>query len=212
MTAYRMLAALIGWGALALQYWLMMNADVGPEPIHRTINFFSYFTILINILVALAMTFPVLAPNSGIGRFFDRPSMRTVVTTFIIIVGVTNHYLLSGLRELTGLDLVADTILHYVMPVIVALDWLFFVPKGNVPWSTAFKALPFPLLYMVWTYFHGEWTGFYPYPFVDVSKLGIEQVLINAAGMTAAFFGVCLILIVIGKLLSFVFEPRSAAA
>ncbi len=36
--AFRLIAAAIGWFALALQYWLVMTGDIGPEPVGRTIT------------------------------------------------------------------------------------------------------------------------------------------------------------------------------
>lgn len=210
MTAYRSIAALIGWGAIALQYWLMMTADAPTDPINRTINFFSYFTILTNIIAALAMTAPLLAPNSSVGRFFDKPGVRTAIATYIIVVCVTYHLLLRDLWDPQGLQMIADYALHYGTPVLFVLDWLLFVPKRDVAWSSAFKALIFPLLYLGWTLYHGSWSGFYPYPFVDVSALGIEKVLVNSAGMTAAFLVLCLALIGLGKLLDGASGRRTA--
>ena len=53
---FRIAAGILGWLVLALQYGLVMAGDLETGPIARTINFFSYFTILTNILVALAFT------------------------------------------------------------------------------------------------------------------------------------------------------------
>lgn len=212
MTAYRMLAALIGWGALALQYWLMMNADAPTDPVNRTINFFSYFTILTNILAALAMTAPAIAPNTALGRFFDKPGVRTAIATYIIVVSITYHLLLRDLWDPQGLQKIADYTLHYGTPALFVIDWLLFVPKRDLAWSSAIKALVFPLLYLGWTLYHGSWSGFYPYPFVDVGNLGMEKVLVNSAGMTAAFLVLCLVLIGLGKILGRLFGGRAATA
>ncbi len=202
MNAYRFLAAALGWFALGLQYWLMMHADAPTDPLNRTINFFSFFTILTNILAAVAMTAPLVAPNSSLGRFFDKPSVRTAIATYIIVVGVTYHLLLRDLWDPQGWQKFADYTLHYATPALFVLDWLAFVPKRDAGWSTAFKALVYPLIYLGWTLYHGSWSGFYPYPFVDVTKLGIDKVLMNSGGMTAAFLVLCLLLIGLGKLLS----------
>ena len=91
---FRVAAAAVGWFAIGLQYWLVMTGDIGPDPINRTINFFSYFTILTNILAALAMTLPVIAPDSSAGAYFARPSVRTALATYIIVVGITYHLIL----------------------------------------------------------------------------------------------------------------------
>lgn len=68
---FRMAARLLGWYALALQFGLIMAGDFDTNAITRTINFFSYFTILTNILAALALTLPIIAPKSAFGHFFQ---------------------------------------------------------------------------------------------------------------------------------------------
>ncbi|WP_439541831.1 Pr6Pr family membrane protein [Hyphomicrobium sp.] len=204
----RVLAAAIGWFALALQYWLVMTGDIGPDPVNRTINFFSYFTITTNIIAAIAMTASVLAP----GSFFDRPSVRTAIATYMIVVAITYHLILRDLWNPQGWNWVADMSLHYVTPALFALDWLLFVPKTAVPWRTALLALVYPLLYMGWTLWHGSWSGFYPYPFVDISQIGLEKALINAGGMTAAFLVLCLILIAVGRVFGLIGRTRTSAA
>ncbi|WP_072391605.1 Pr6Pr family membrane protein [Hyphomicrobium sp. CS1GBMeth3] len=200
-TGLRMLAAAIGWFAVGLQYWLVVTGDIGPDPVNRTINFFSYFTILTNIIAALAMTVPLVAPGSILGRFFNAPSIRTAIATYIIVVGVVYHLVLRDLWDPQGWQWIADMSLHYVTPVLFALDWLLFVPKRSVPWATAMHALAYPIAYMGWTLWHGSWSGFYPYPFVDVSQIGLDKTLQNAAGMTVAFLVLCLVLIAVGRLL-----------
>ncbi len=48
-TGFRIVAAALGWFAIITQYSLMA-ANAGPHLVERTINFFSYFTIVSNIL------------------------------------------------------------------------------------------------------------------------------------------------------------------
>ena len=47
--AFRIAAGILGWIALALQYALVLTGTLGADPITRTINFFSYNTIITNI-------------------------------------------------------------------------------------------------------------------------------------------------------------------
>ena len=118
--------------ALALQYALVLTGIQGAGAITRSINFFSYFTILVNILAALALTLPWLAPQSALGKFFARPTVRTAIAAYIIIVMTIVYFVLRHLTALQGWDFVADLLLHYVMPVLFVIDWLFLVPKHAV--------------------------------------------------------------------------------
>jgi hypothetical protein len=46
---------------------------------------------------------------------------------------------------------------------------------------------------------HGAVTGFYPYPFIDVSKLGYDKVLANMAVLILVFAGLGLSLIAVDR-------------
>ena len=62
---------------------------------------------------------------------------------------------------------------------------------------------------MLW---HSSWSNFYPSPFVDVSRIELQKVLINAGGMTLAFLVICLVLIGINRMLSPKTGPHSSVA
>ena len=132
-TGFRIVAAALGWFAIITQYSLMA-ANAGPHLVERTINFFSYFTIVSNILVALAMTLPWLAPSTWAGRFFLLPAVRTAIVAYIIVVFVVYHTMLSRLYHPQGLRFACDIILHYVMPPLFVLDWALFVDKRVLSW------------------------------------------------------------------------------
>ena len=93
------------------------------------------------------MTLPWLAPDTGTGRFLDRPSVRTAILSYIIIVAVIYHYLLAKLWNPQGWQLLTDTIEHVVTPALYVIDWVLFVPKGTVNYRSAFIWLvcPWPI-------------------------------------------------------------------
>ena len=129
-TLYRTIAGVIGLVAVAIQYWLVTQGPGGAPSVH----FFSFFTILTNLLAAAAMLLPVVAPSSSVGRFLDRPPVRTAITGYIVIVGTVYFALLRNLDHATGLRLLFEHVLHYVTPPLFVLDWLLFVPKGEIGW------------------------------------------------------------------------------
>lgn len=189
-TSLRVLAAAVGIYALWLQFYVIAAPLEGAELTKWIIEYFCFFTILTNCLAALAMALPVVAPRSAIGRFLDRPSVRTAIASYIVIVAVIYHLILRKYWDPKGWALVADVLLHYGTPAMFVLDWLAFVPKGQVPWRTIVTALSFPLVYIAWTLVHGAQTDWYPYPFVDVASLGLEQVIMNVAGLLGVFLAV----------------------
>src|SRR4029079_11900104 len=166
-TWYRVAAAAIGWFVIGLQYYLTVGKADGDFVLAAT-RLLSFFTILTNILVALAMTLPWAAPESKLGAFFSRPSVRTAIACYIILVSAVYYAILRKLWNPEGLQYLADTIEHCVAPALYIVDWLVFVPKGtlsarSVPWW-----LLYPVGYAAFSLLHGAITGFYPYPFLEV--------------------------------------------
>lgn len=131
VTIYRVVFAILGWAALAAQYGLMVRspgAAVGP----LTLNFFSYFTILTNVLVAVVMTLPVLMPGSAAGRLAASNSARAATAMFAVVVGLVYHALLAATWAPTGLQWWVDQALHTVMPLAMLVDWLWLTPRSRL--------------------------------------------------------------------------------
>ena len=104
------------------------------------------------------------------------------------------------LTNLQGLDFLTDLLLHYIMPALFVIDWLFFVPKENLKLRDIFGWLWFPVVYLVWTYIHGALSDFYPYPFLNTEVLGVGRVLLNELGLLAMFLVLGMVLISLGRL------------
>jgi hypothetical protein len=196
---YRAVFACVGWFAVALQYGVTVSENPDSSAGELTLNFFSYFTILSNILVALALTAPVVAPNSRPGRWFAGEGVRAAMAMYIVVVGVVYHFLLAPTWNPQGLALLGNSLLHYVMPAAFVLDWLLFAPKGRLNWKDPAKWLVFPLVYGGWTLIHGALSGWWPYPFVDVGALGLGRVLLNFVGLLIFFLIVGLIVVAIDR-------------
>lgn len=205
-TLYRLTTGAITLLAVATQYWILMEGRTGMALLQSSVQFFSFFTILTNILAAVALLMPVVAPQSRLSQFLMRPSVRTAITGYIIIVGLVYYLLLRNVGNQHGLGLFIERALHYITPPLFVLDWLLFVPKQGVGWKVGLASLGFPLVYIVWTLAHGALTGWYPYPFIDVPDLGYPRVLKNMAGLVASFLGLELALVGIGRMISQVRE------
>ena len=196
---YRTVFALVGWFALALQYGLSLTGDSGKGPAELTLNFFSYFTVLMNVIVALALTGPALLPNSALGRWTASEGVRAAVAMYIAVVGLTYHFLLSHVWDPQGWLFVANGLLHYVMPIAFVIDWLAFTPKGRLRWLDAVKWLALPLVYVVWTLIHGYASNWWPYWFMDVPTLGPAKTGFWFAAMLALFLVVGLVIVMLDR-------------
>jgi hypothetical protein len=65
-------------------------------------------------------------------------------------------------------------------PVLGVGGWLLFGPRGQISWRVALLALVFPFAWLVFTLVRGPMVDFYPYPFLDVARLGYPTTLLNA--------------------------------
>jgi len=184
---YRALFALVGGFALTLQYSLMVQGNRGSPLGELTLNYFSFFTILSNIMVFLALLLPALAPHSRAASWFNRANVRGAITLYITVVGVTYHFLLASTWDPQGWSLLANNLLHYVMPAAFIADWLLFTPKGQLTWSSPLKWLAVVLAYGAWTLLHGSLAHWWPYWFINVDTLGLGKVAIHFVGLLLFF-------------------------
>lgn len=139
-----------------------------------------FFTIVTNLLVAVAMTCVAI----------DRPVSPFILgglTLSILLVGAVYAILLRGLQHLTGPALLADTLLHYVSPVATALWWLLFAPRARLKRNAPLFWATYPLAYFAYALARGRADGRYPYPFIDIGRLGWLQTVMNAAAIALAF-------------------------
>lgn len=192
--------AIISWFAVLLQLYLIIHNRV--TPISETIiRFFSFFTVLTNILVALCFTF-LLNPSSKAGKFFSSSKALSAVTAYITVVGIVYNLILRQLWQPAGLQKLADELLHSIIPVYFILYWLLFVVKTNLQWKNVLLWLLYPFVYLMFIMFRGTVSGFYPYPFINVTDLGYNKIFLNSFILLIAFLFISLLLVAIAKMIT----------
>ncbi|MEO6918635.1 MAG: Pr6Pr family membrane protein [Collimonas sp.] len=195
------LIALIAWFAIAAQFsisipLLLAKGMTYGEAVWRM---FGYLTILTNVLVAVACSVLLLKPDSAPGQYFSRPGVQTAITLYIIIVGLGYNVLLRNHAPFTGLHRLSDESLHTVVPLLYLFYWLSYVPKSGLRAKDSLLWLVYPLAYFAMAMLRGGSSGFYPYPFLNVTNLGYARVMGNAAMLLAGFFVLALALVAIAK-------------
>ncbi|HEY0662792.1 MAG TPA: Pr6Pr family membrane protein [Lysobacter sp.] len=186
--ALAVLTAVVAAAALLLQYVLLIRLTLDTiGPAFATIRFFSYFTILSNLLVLLATGTAAFAPQSRLARFFESPRVRAGIALYIGVTLAIYSTILRHLWQPQGAQWWADSALHYAVPVLYLAWWLCCVPHGRVAWNDLPRWLLFPLGYVSWVFLRGQWVAEYPYPFLDVGAHGRAIVLRNALGVFALF-------------------------
>jgi len=182
--------AFVGWIAVIGQYILMIENRTQPVS-ETSVRFVSYFTILTNIIVAFYFTFLVLPE--------DRRAILTAVTVYITMVGSVYQILLRHVWQPHGMQLVVNELLHTVIPVVVIIFWYLYEDTSQLRYGQLVKWTVYPVVYLTYILIYGHYSGFYPYYFVDVTKLGMETVLATAAILMIVFFVVSSVFIFVGK-------------
>ncbi|KIC64162.1 Pr6Pr family membrane protein [Chryseobacterium taiwanense] len=189
--------ALIGWFAVITQYYLMVKGNQISFT-EATIRFFSYFTILTNLIVAVYFTFQAFSSFSII----KKSGILTAITIYILIVGSIYQIILRSTWNPTGLQRLVDELLHTIIPILVLIYWYKFENKRDLSYKQIPSWTIYPLLYLFYILIRGHFSDFYPYPFVNVTDLGYSQVFINSFWILVFFIGLSMLFVRIGKALS----------
>ncbi|PUA79856.1 Pr6Pr family membrane protein [Nocardioides currus] len=187
---WHMVTALVATSALVLQVVLVwrganvLNETDPPELGERLVRFVGYFTILSNALVAWSSWTIALARDRDTTwwRLLRLDGLIGITVTFVVV-----QVLLKGTYELDGADLLADNLLHVVVPVLAVAGWVFFGPRDRVRRGDLLPALVFPILWLVYTLVRGEIVNWYPYPFLNTDKHGYASVALTCLGIAVLF-------------------------
>ncbi len=144
----------------------------------RLVRFISYFTVQSNVLVVAACTMLAIDPERDGARFrvLRIASLVGITVTFVVYLVA-----LRPILDLHGLSVVTDAGLHIVTPLLAIGGWLVLGPRPRLALRTILWSLLWPGAYVVYSLVRGAVTGWYPYPFVDVTQLGYPVALRNLA-------------------------------
>ena len=160
----------------------------------RVLDFFSYFTILSNIVVAVVATMLWRNPNrqSGIFRVLRLDSLIMISVTGLVFV-----ILLAPKADIQGWAHVSNTLNHYITPALTVLVFILIGPRGLIRLRTIFLALILPLAWVAYSLARGAVIDAYPYGFLDAARYGYGTVMINLVGIVGigvllglVFFGI----------------------
>lgn len=189
----------IGFFAIVLQAYLALEKaqTSGISVLSAETRTFSFFTVLTNLLVAAVLTAVLVRPKNRLGRFLQRPGIQAAFVVYIIVVGVVYNLMLRKIWHPEGWHKLNDEIFHDFIPIAYTIYWLLWAPKGHTSWMDAIRWLGYPLAYGVYSLIRGAIIGAYPYPFLNVNKLGYPQVLFNMLVLTIAIVGLGWVVIAI---------------
>ena len=177
LVGYKLLFGLLGFSAIVTELaTIIARGRLNP------VNFFSYFTIETNILVAVVLLLSAIATAWGKNARLD--GLRAATTVYILVVGLGFSFLLAGLENTEFTAVPWDNIvLHYIMPVAMLIDLLIDRPKRAIPFKRGLMWLLFPVAYVSYSLIRGAIVGWYPYPFLDPSHNGYAGVAVTSVGI-----------------------------
>ena len=156
-------------------------------PLTRGLNVFVFFTIQSNLIVGTTSLLLWMDPSRSSTVF---KVFRLIGVVGIAITGIVFHAVLKDLVDLESWALVADNILHTIVPILAIALWLMYGPRRLTSKRIVWLSALFPVCWLVFTLIRGEIVNFYPYPFVDVAALGYVRVLINCVWVSVLYLGV----------------------
>lgn len=176
-----LVAAAAGWGVgREVARLLVEGAGDAGSVLERWVRLFSYFTIWSNVLVLAVSLLLVVRPrhDGPVFRVLRLDSVLCIVVTFAVY-----HTVLTGQVELTPSGALTNLLLHTAVPVGAVLAWLLAGPRPRTDRWTPAWALVLPAVWLAWTFVRGHVVGWYPYPFVDVTQIGLGAALGNGAAV-----------------------------
>ncbi|RWC27924.1 MAG: hypothetical protein EOS27_20205 [Mesorhizobium sp.] len=174
------LIALAGWAGIAIHFNALAS---GPASWPLALwTMLGYFTITTNLLVAAVFTGVAVQAAS-----FKSPWLIGGTLLSILLVGIVYALLLRGLRELTAGSALASFLLHQITPLLTTIFWLTFVRKGALKWRDPLLWALYPLGYFLYALARGSIEGHYPYPFINVTEVGLPRTLTDASLIATGF-------------------------
>jgi|SRR5690625_46482 len=158
-------------------------AEIDPGVVTSVIRFFTFFTILSNLMVAVSS----LPAALNVRLSYPLQVLRLNAVVAIVITGVVHWFLLRPGSDLSGIIGLVDAVTHVIVPILTVVVWLVAGPRGLTGRLVVAGSFAFPVLYAGWMFLHGALTGWYPYHFIDVPLIGYGPALTMAAVIFVAF-------------------------
>lgn len=189
LIGYKLFFALLGFSAIVTEI-----ATIAERGRFNPANFFSFFTIESNILVFVVLLLSAVAVAMGKNGKLD--TLRGATTVYILIVGIGFSFLLAGLEDVALTAVPWDnTVLHYIMPIAMLVDFLIDRPKRKLAFKQSLYWLLFPIAYVSYSLTRGALVGWYPYPFLNPDINGYGAIAFTASCLLvlglALVWGVC---------------------
>ncbi len=201
------IGAALGWFAVVGQLILILQNRVLSVP-GTIVQFFSYFTILTNTIVALCYSFLLIDPGKKGRTFWVFPKTQAGIAVYILVVGIVYNLVLRFLWAPTGMQKIIDELLHTVAPGWFLFYWVLIAPKAGLKWRYALHWLLYPFIYLIYIMIRGAITDIYPYPFLDAYNHGYPKVIMSSLVILGLFLFLSLVFIAFAQKIASTASPQ----
>lgn len=178
---------------------------------------FCFYTNLSNLLVVLyelALFLTAILHVDGTRRILTNATVAMSMAACIWITHLIYHFVLlrdfkrsGGAFADTSDEAIGNVCVHYITPLLVLLQWLLWADKTTLSVWSAVAWLVIPLTYFVFAILRAK-TGrpigntklLYPYPFLDLPRLGPKKFWLGIGKLLLFFLALGMVLVGIGKL------------
>ena len=168
-------------------YWHSQLRPWQPStPIGRIIFYYSFFTVLSNLMLAFSCLWLTFNPNCS--RFFFKV-IRLNGLVGVIITAIVYNLILRGIHKPPNTLLqFANESLHVILPVVGILSWLIWGPFRRIHFNVIVGSFLSMLIYGIYIFIRGYFTHQYPYPFINVVNVGYVKAFYSAGLVFILFF------------------------
>lgn len=200
-TGYLSLATFVTWTGIGLQAYLFHQWALSHHlaPIASLLNFFSFFTNLANLLAGAILLHALVCTLTRKQPGIDAKRM-TDTAVYLCMAGIVFNLELKHTLPPGALIYLTNTILHDISPLLFLAYWWLDCPQHALQFRHVYRCMLFPTLYFVYMLTLGHFTGRYPYPFFDVSRIGYIPVVQTGVQMLAGFVLVSVSLVMLDRL------------
>ena len=158
----RIAAGLLVLAALVTQITdqLLNDAFVPQE-------YFAYFTIESSMMNVVTLIVAGVYAIRHAGDTELLTAVRAAILAYAVVTGSVYNLLLRGIPD-TGFQGIGwpNDVLHVIIPVFIALDWLVTPGRARLGWSAIWIVASYPIAWLAFTLLRGLATGWFPYPFL----------------------------------------------
>lgn len=183
------LIAVIAVVAAIVGQWLVSS----KLPVYNPWNFFGYFTIQSNIIIAVAFAVTLVAAARRKRGDLGVSLLRGAATVYIATTGIVYNTLLTNVDVSANVQWSND-ILHKVLPAYAVLDWLLFSDRSKLLLRHVWWFLIYPAVWTIVVLVRGATDGWVPYPFLNPDLgYGVVALYCVGVGVSIALLGVLVI-------------------